>query len=32
VTATVNVVSPDGAVTKQGDGVLLASMRELDTR
>jgi predicted acyl esterase len=32
VTATVNLVAPSGAVTKQGDGVLLASMRELDTR
>jgi predicted acyl esterase len=32
VTATVNLVAPDGSVTKQGEGVLLASMRALDTR
>ncbi|MFI6094798.1 CocE/NonD family hydrolase [Lentzea sp. NPDC051213] len=32
VTATVNLVAPDGSVTKQGGGVLLAGMRELDTR
>jgi predicted acyl esterase len=32
VAATVNLVSPSGAVTKVSDGGLLASMRELDTR
>jgi len=31
VTATVNVVAPNGTVLKQGDGNLLASMRQLDT-
>ena len=32
VAATVNLVSPSGAVTKVSDGGLLASMRELDAR
>jgi predicted acyl esterase len=32
VTATVNLLAPNGSVTKQGEGVLLASMRALDTR
>jgi hypothetical protein len=32
VAATVNLVSPSGAVTKVSDGGLLASLRELDTR
>jgi len=31
ITATVNVVGPAGVVYKQGAGVLLASMRQLDT-
>ena len=30
ITATLNVVSPDGTVTKQADGVLLGSQRQLD--
>jgi predicted acyl esterase len=32
VAATVNLVAPTGAVTKLGDGSLLASMRALDTQ
>ncbi|HEX4721356.1 MAG TPA: CocE/NonD family hydrolase [Pseudonocardiaceae bacterium] len=32
VAATVNIVAPTGAVTKLGDGSLLASMRQLDTQ
>lgn len=32
VVATLNTVAPDGTVTKQGDGVLLASQRQLDPR
>ena len=32
VTAVVNLVAPTGAVTKQGDGTLLASQRKLDTQ
>ena len=30
ITATLNIVAPDGTVTKQADGVLLGSQRELD--
>ena len=30
ITATLNIVSPDGTVTKQADGVLLGSQRQLD--
>jgi len=30
ITATLNIVAPDGTVTKQADGVLLGSLRELD--
>ena len=32
LTATLNIVAPDGTVTKQADGVLLGSQRRLDTR
>ncbi|HEY0497854.1 MAG TPA: CocE/NonD family hydrolase [Kutzneria sp.] len=32
VSATVNLVAPTGAVTKQADGILLGSMRALDTQ
>jgi hypothetical protein len=32
VYATVNLVAPTGVVTKEGDGVLLGSMRSLDTQ
>ena len=30
ITATLNIVAPDGTVTKQADGALLGSQRELD--
>jgi predicted acyl esterase len=30
ITATLNIVAPDGTVTKQADGVLLGSQREID--
>jgi uncharacterized protein len=30
ITATLNIVAPNGTVTKQADGVLLGSQRELD--
>jgi predicted acyl esterase len=32
ITATLNVISPDGTVTKQADGVLLGSQRQVDQR
>jgi len=32
VSATVNLVAPTGAVTKQSDGILLGSMRNLDAQ
>jgi predicted acyl esterase len=32
VSATVNLVAPTGVVTKQADGILLGSMRALDTQ
>ncbi|MFC9842127.1 CocE/NonD family hydrolase [Streptomyces sp. NPDC060223] len=31
LTATLNIVAPDGTVTKQADGILLGSQRALDT-
>lgn len=32
ITATLNIVSPDGTITKQADGVLLGSQRQVDQR
>jgi predicted acyl esterase len=32
LTATLNVVAPDGTVTKQADGILLGSQRAVDTK
>jgi predicted acyl esterase len=32
ITATLNVIAPDGTVTKQADGVLLGSQRRVDQR
>jgi predicted acyl esterase len=32
ITATLNVIAPDGTVTKQADGVLLGSQRQVDQR
>jgi len=32
LTATLNVIAPDGTITKQGDGALLGSQRQLDPR
>ncbi|MGW4911895.1 CocE/NonD family hydrolase [Streptomyces sp. NPDC004270] len=32
LTATLNIVAPDGTVTKQADGILLGSQRALDSR
>jgi len=32
LTVTLNVIAPDGTITKQGDGALLGSQRQLDSK